>query len=332
MNEPLRPMTLGEILDRTFQIYRAKFWVFAGIAAVPALVMLGINLADVFWLHVHSIISPSPKSATLWNSVIWLAYFHVSAFLGLLISVAHVHVTSRTSSGEKSSIPIAFQFAGARWRSYLWIAVLKFSAGLLVPEILFVVLIFGEAAIAIFAGAFTGNRESAVSSALLMSAFPAIAGRALFAWLGGRLALAIPAAALEELAGIKALRRSWLLSKGSCTRIILTWAVIFFCSWILMTGAQRTLRWIFFYLYRGHLLGSLSQHLYLPTSYLLYAIISVLTGPIYPIALTLFYYDQRIRREGYDIERMMEAAGLNAPLIPPATDGLTASGSEEAQP
>lgn len=36
------------------------------------------------------------------------------------------------------------------------------------------------------------------------------------------------------------------------------------------------------------------------------------------IAITLFYYDQRIRREGYDIERMMQSAGLNAPQNPSA--------------
>ena len=33
-------------------------------------------------------------------------------------------------------------------------------------------------------------------------------------------------------------------------------------------------------------------------------------GPIYSTGLTLFYYDQRIRKEGFDIEWMMQAAGL----------------------
>jgi hypothetical protein len=45
--------------------------------------------------------------------------------------------------------------------------------------------------------------------------------------------------------------------------------------------------------------------------------IASLIGPIYPIALTLFYYDQRIRREGFDIEQMMAAAGLNPTERPP---------------
>jgi hypothetical protein len=33
--------------------------------------------------------------------------------------------------------------------------------------------------------------------------------------------------------------------------------------------------------------------------------------------LTVLYYDQRIRREGYDIERMMHEAGLIASAPPP---------------
>lgn len=53
---------------------------------------------------------------------------------------------------------------------------------------------------------------------------------------------------------------------------------------------------------------------------------------LYPIALTLFYYDQRIRREGYDIERLMEAAGLNAPVTLPSGDGpASPAEAEEAQ-
>src|SRR5579863_7353356 len=34
-NQQLRPLTLGEILDRTVQIYRYNFLLFAGVAALP---------------------------------------------------------------------------------------------------------------------------------------------------------------------------------------------------------------------------------------------------------------------------------------------------------
>ena len=56
--------------------------------------------------------------------------------------------------------------------------------------------------------------------------------------------------------------------------------------------------------------------------------INAVIAPFYPIAMTLIYYDQRIRREGYDIERMMQAAGMNAPLAPPA--GVRAAAPDEA--
>ena len=36
-------------------------------------------------------------------------------------------------------------------------------------------------------------------------------------------------------------------------------------------------------------------------------------GPIWAAGITLFYYDQRVRKEGYDIEWMMQAAGLTVP-------------------
>jgi hypothetical protein len=43
--------------------------------------------------------------------------------------------------------------------------------------------------------------------------------------------------------------------------------------------------------------------------------VQALTRPIYGIALTLFYYDQRIRQEGFDIEWLMHRAGLVAPPL-----------------
>jgi hypothetical protein len=50
MNETLRPSTLGEILDRTFQFYRNNFWRFVGIAALPlvAAFLLAIPAAAIF--------------------------------------------------------------------------------------------------------------------------------------------------------------------------------------------------------------------------------------------------------------------------------------------
>ena len=55
-----------------------------------------------------------------------------------------------------------------------------------------------------------------------------------------------------------------------------------------------------------------------------------LIKPVYGIALVLFYYDQRIRKEGFDIEWMMQQAGMvpeakpQPPSAPEAAPWLSA--------
>ena len=40
----LRPLSLGELLDRTFTLYRNHFWVCVGIMAIPASFSIPMNL------------------------------------------------------------------------------------------------------------------------------------------------------------------------------------------------------------------------------------------------------------------------------------------------
>jgi hypothetical protein len=56
-------------------------------------------------------------------------------------------------------------------------------------------------------------------------------------------------------------------------------------------------------------------------------------GPIWAAGITLFYYDQRIRKEGYDIEWMMQAAGLtpHAAAELPETAELPAIPPQDAE-
>ena len=45
--------------------------------------------------------------------------------------------------------------------------------------------------------------------------------------------------------------------------------------------------------------------------------------PIYATGFTLFYYDQRVRKEGYDIEHMMQSVGMTQP--PPMIEAHAAA-------
>ena len=44
MSLDLRPLTLGELLDRSFSLYRRHFWLFVGIMALPSLLGLAFGL------------------------------------------------------------------------------------------------------------------------------------------------------------------------------------------------------------------------------------------------------------------------------------------------
>ena len=48
----LRPMTLGQVLDTTFSLYKRNFWLFAGITALPFLLVL------LFQIIVAAVDSP----------------------------------------------------------------------------------------------------------------------------------------------------------------------------------------------------------------------------------------------------------------------------------
>ena len=46
----LRPLSIGELLDRTFSLYRRNFLLFIGISAIPQLLVLALQLAQVAFM------------------------------------------------------------------------------------------------------------------------------------------------------------------------------------------------------------------------------------------------------------------------------------------
>src|SRR6185437_13958613 len=47
----LRPLSLGEILDRSFAVYRANFWLFVGIGSLSAVVQMLVNATQMLIFH-----------------------------------------------------------------------------------------------------------------------------------------------------------------------------------------------------------------------------------------------------------------------------------------
>ena len=133
--------------------------------------------------------------------------------------------------------------------------------------------------------------------------------------MGLRYSLAVPACVVEDLPARKAIRRSIDLSKGSRGRIFLLGLLV-----VAIQMGLGLITQMFFivatFKHRGDLPAGMRV-----LQQLVAFFTNTFVGPIYATGFTLFYYDQRVRKEGFDIEWMMQAAGFApgaTPVIPEA--------------
>jgi len=325
MNEPLRPSSLSEILDRTVQLYRARFLVFLGISLVPtALVLVPVcGFALLFgWLGSNGAGSATPGAEILAGLLlIGVVLVAVPILLGAvaLAMAAMSHAAARAYLGEKVTIRGAYKAVWRRGWHYVWLLILEgliIGAAPLGVWIALLALIAYAAMLAQDAG-LSGN------SVAVISGFPAglltVVLVWYFIWMLLRLSLTFPACVVEEIGAWTAIRRSNSLTKGTKGRIFLLFRLAAVLNWIVSIAIILTLAIVV------ALIPRLSSPQYAQTvdlilGFFVYGVgfaVQALIRPVYGIALTLFYYDQRIRLEGFDIEWMMQQAGLVAP--PPST-------------
>jgi len=319
MQTNLRPMSLGEILDRTAQLYRTNFVLFAGIAAVYAGVLLIINLVQIgiqqLLTHLH--LAKEMPLITLAFVVLIIPVIFICA--GAAVA-ANNRAVAWVNLDQTATIRGAYASILPRLGRYLWLM----TIAAFVIYIPFVVLFTGYFVfLFVYArprglfvqGAANASPQAAIVFGLVTLGFVLLAlGAFVYAVLMAlRYSLALPAAVLEDLPARKALRRSIDLSKGSRGRI--------FVLGLLISVIQIGLAMVTQIFFIVALFVAVKHHTELPVwVQILQQIVGFFTnsfiGPMYATGLTLFYYDQRIRKEGFDIERMMEAAGMTPPAIP----------------
>jgi len=318
MESHLRPLTLGEILDRTAQLYRENFLLFAGISAVYAGVLLLLNLAQIGLDELLRVLNRSQQLpwVTLGFVVLILPLMFVAA--GAAVA-ANNRAVSWVHLGEPATIRRAYLSILPRLGRYLWLMTLV----ALVIYVPFVLIYGGYFGLLFFfvkpkgilsQGGAQANPEAMLLFGLISLLFALLLLLALvYALLMFlRYALAVPASVVEDLPARKALRRSVELTKGARGRIFVLCLLIVAVQFALVGITQ-----IFFLLaaFKHH--GQLAAWIQV-----IQQIVAFLTnsfvGPLYATGLTLFYYDQRVRKEGFDIEWMMQAAGLTVPPPPPA--------------
>jgi hypothetical protein len=273
----LRPLSLGEILDRTFTIYRGSFLLFIGISAIPRILVLILNLAQVFVLVPMGIPMggvgqhpPGSPEALLKGlgalMIIGTLGFVVGLLVVLLTQGATIVAVSEIYLG--CSITIAESFRKVRGD-------LGTLLGLLILNVL------------------------AVIAGFIFFIFPGI-------YIGCRLLVSVPAALSENIGPVEALERSFALTKDNAGRaflILLLYVALSMGAGLLFAAPFQI----------GVMLSKNSPGMmtfWLAMTQVGAFIASVLVIPVVTIASAVFYYDLRVRKEAFDLQLLMSPQGI----------------------
>jgi uncharacterized membrane protein len=243
----LRPLTVGEILDVSFSLYRRHF----GSLATIALLCGGVPLVLRLFLETNGGMSA--------NLALALVYAITTVVLSFIATAATLFVVSESYLGR----PITASEALGRATPYI--------GRILVCTILMSLVI---------------------GVGVLLLVIPGII-------LAVGLVLTVPVVVLEPARGASAtLSRSWELTRGARWRIfglLVTLLVLLYVPMlaigglvaVLVPGAGGALASGAFAGVLGFAIGGLVQ---------------VFIYPLFYCVLTVAYYDQRVRKEGFDLE------------------------------
>ncbi|MGA2888132.1 MAG: hypothetical protein ABSE51_08780 [Terracidiphilus sp.] len=327
MESNLRPLSLGEILDRTAQLYRTNFLLFAGIAAVYAGGLLVLGLLQIGFAEMLRVMHMTERLQWLTWTATGIAWLLIFLFAGMAIAannraVAWVHL------GEPATIRGAYRSILPRLGRYLWLMTIV-AFFVWTPF----VLLYGGYLLTIFLylpKGYQAHPDPANSHAMLIFGIASLAFVLLLIPVGIytvlmalRYSLAVPASVVENLTARNALRRSIDLSKGSRGRIFMLGLLVYVID-LGLVGITQGFFIVAAFKNPGHFLSAGMQSL----QQIIGFFTNTFVGPMYATGITLFYYDQRVRKEGYDIEWMMQAAGLTVPepaaaaepIAPPAAE------------
>lgn len=311
MELSLRPMSTSQVLDRTFHIFRNHFVLLAGIGALLPAMLLILQLS---FIPLGMPPRATDKTHPEMLAILFLGYFCCVGVIYLignaLAGGATVVGVSRLHLGQSVTIGEAYKQVFARFWRILGVIVLLgliVFGTVVVGEIIAIIVValsIGSASVFARGGGGLVSIGMIVAVIWGVAVFLAAFVAALFFY--SKLALAIPACVLEQLPVGASLQRSWQLTKGSVLRImlvnLLTWILSFVLGLALaMPGQILTMAMPT----KAFLLGVVMQHLG-------GFVAQVIANPIATTAIALIYYDQRVRKEAFDLQLMMEAVGQQA--------------------
>ena len=287
----LRPLSIGELLDRTFSLYRRNFLLFIGIAAIPQLLVLGLQLVQIVLMPATASVPRPAASEFQGASSVLAAGGAVGIFL-LAIAAIVIYLIAYLFSQGGTVYAVSELYLGrattigqslSRMRGELW---------------------------SLFGVVFLNGLVTGLCFLLLI--IPGI-------YMACRLCVCIPAALLENLGPRESLERSFRLTKDNAGRaflILLLYGVILYAALFLfdipmMIGVASAAR------------DPVMVRVWTALMQVGNFIASVLVTPVFTIAASIFYFDLRVRKEAFDLQMMMNPQTVGVPAPRSATGLLS---------
>jgi hypothetical protein len=305
MSLDLRPLTLGELLDRSFSLYRRHFWLFVGIMALPSLLALGFGVVITVFspdpVNPESMAAGDANPAEMVGTVVW--------FIIAMIGMAVVYFITYAVALGATTVAVSELYMGRPVTIRGAYAPLQGKVGRLALLLVLVSLRLFAAFLLIFVSAGVAGALGALGSPIFAGLF-FLAGlfgaAALWLWMILRYAVAVPAAVLEDETSTDAIRRSIDLTRGSLLRVFALLAFTMVITYAVLAIFQGP------FVFAGMMAGPES-----PTAFWMNlagtitgSIGGAFTGPLMIVAFAVLYYDLRVRNEGLDLQIML--ANLNA--------------------
>lgn len=284
----LRPMDIGEILDRTFKLYRTawKPLILIGlITGIPSILFTGftqsmsrvdMNAGEGFLLDAFAMASVGDYTDLLLYGAVNVAFILGLLFLAPLVQAATIAVCAQTVLNQPITVREALLVGARRY----WPLLGTYVLSLLLFIVAIPVLALGG--LVIFA---------------ILTIPLGLIALAVFLIFSGH------AVVIEETqGGFPALKRSYRLGKGYFWRL-LGLGVLF----TLMVGVLS----IMLNLVPGVMAGVSAAVGSNPVldwfSTILSGVATIVAAPFTFVGLTLVYYDTRMRKEGLDLEMAVES-------------------------
>jgi hypothetical protein len=302
------PLTIGQILDRIFRLFRTHVVLFLKIASVLAAAFFafyGLIGGALFAAGAFPTPHHPPDPVRVMSVLFPVFAIGVPAYMMVyaLFEAAATHAALEANVGNKVSFREAYAVAWTNAGRFFWLIVLRYLWVALPVLVCFAII----AGLALLLWSRGGIPHPGVFFLAFPMFFLAYGGSCVYLVLMSiRLALATPACLAERLPAAAALRRSLDLTRNAKGRIFLVMLVVYAAAYV----AFMVFEAVCFAVFAGGMLLSAALHIhwgpgtaiafFVPAMCLLatlFLLIAAMTAS-YSIAFAVLYHDQRLRLEG----------------------------------